>query len=135
MIETVVKTLKGTGTKVFVVTLLTSLDKEESMRIYSRSPEKVVKNLASIGNEAGADGFVCSPHEVKMLREIFPDKTLEVPGIRSEGADKGDQKRVDTPAGAIRNGATHIIMGRQIFGAPDPALEVQRLLEEELKFL
>ena len=135
MIEEVVKTLKGTGTKVLVVTVLTSIDELASAEIYSRTPIEQVGVLASIADLAGADGLVCSPQEVKELHEKYPSMTMVVPGIRSEGVDQGDQKRVGTPKGAIENGANHIVMGRQILGAADPVAEVQRLLKEELKIV
>ncbi|MGC9610847.1 MAG: orotidine-5'-phosphate decarboxylase [Minisyncoccia bacterium] len=135
MIQAVVETLKGTGTKVLVVTVLTSIDEATSEEIYSRAPIVEVRILADIANRAGADGLVCSPQEAKELREKYPNMTLVVPGIRSEGVDQGDQKRIGTPQGAIASGANHLVMGRQILGAPDPIAEVQRLLKEELKVI
>jgi orotidine-5'-phosphate decarboxylase len=135
MIKTVVETFRGTGIKVLVVTVLTSIDKKSSKEIYLRLPSEEVNQLAFIGDRAGADGFVCSPEEVKILREKYNDKLLVVPGIRSEGVDKNDQKRTGTPKGAIDNGAKHLVMGRQILGAVDPVAEVQRLLKEELNII
>lgn len=133
MIKKAVEILKGTGTKVLVVTVLTSLDSSMSEEIFCRSRLEEVKKLAEIGNEAGADGFVCSVEETQMLREKYPDKLLVVPGVRSEGVDKNDQKVVGTPVAVIESGANHIVMGRQILRAPDPVAEVLRLLKEELK--
>ena len=59
-----------------------------------------------------------------------PDAILVTPGVRSAGAGKGDQKRVATPAEAIRAGATHLVIGRQVTRADDPASEAQRILDE-----
>ena len=132
MIKEVVETLKGTGTKVLVITVLTSIDKETSEEIYTRIPIDEVRVLASIAHRAGADGLVCSPQETEELHAIYPKMDLVIPGVRSEGVDKGDQKRTGTPQGAIASGAKHIVMGRQIMEAPDPIAEVQRLLKEEL---
>lgn len=135
MIKTVVDTLKGTPTKVLVVTVLTSIDTPTSEEIYHRLPLDQVETLAAIGNRAGAHGFVCSPQEVSRIRPLYPEKVFVTPGVRSPGADVGDQARVDTPANAIKNGATHLVMGRQILGAKDPFAEVNRVLRDELKLV
>ena len=132
MIEAARLALSGANTKILAVTVLTSIDKDNCQEIYSRMPRSQVMKLAKIAVEAGADGFVCSPEEVKMLKKAFPDKEFVVPGIRSEGVDKNDQKRSDTPAKAIKNGATKLVMGRQLLNAPDPVAEVKRVLSEEL---
>jgi len=133
MIKSVVDVLKGTPTKVLVVTVPTSIDLVTSKEIYHRVPLDQVKTLAAIGDRAGAHGFVCSPQEVGELRALYPNKTFVTPGVRSPGVEVGDQARVDTPANAIQNGATHLVMGRQILGAKDPVVEVNRALREELK--
>jgi orotidine-5'-phosphate decarboxylase len=81
--------------------------------------------------EAGMDGIVCSPLEVAMVRRIAGPKTILVtPGVRSAGAGKGDQKRVATPAEALRDGANYLVIGRQVTRAKDPAAEVERILAE-----
>lgn len=119
-------------TKVLGITVLTSIDKKTGQEVYHRLPRTQVLDLAKIAAENGADGLVCSPEEVKMLRAKFPNAILVTPGIRSEGQDAGDQKRTGTPAQAIKDGSTHIVMGRQITGSEDPAKEVMRVLTEEL---
>jgi orotidine-5'-phosphate decarboxylase len=101
------------------------------MEIYGKHPSVVVPTLADIV-QAGAGGFVCSALEVETLRRKFPDKELVIPGVRSPGAEEGDQKRVDTPKNARDNGANHLVMGRQILGARDPVAEVQRVQKDEL---
>jgi orotidine-5'-phosphate decarboxylase len=81
--------------------------------------------------EARIDGLVCSPLEVASVRGIAGAAAILVtPGVRSAGSDKGDQKRVATPAEAIRNGADYLVIGRQITRAADPAAEASRVLEE-----
>lgn len=133
MIRATVETLKGTPTKVLVVTVLTSIDKKTCKEVYSRMPKAEVLALAKIAHRAGAHGLVCSPEEVYALRKKYPAMTLVTPGVRSAGADKGDQKRTGTPRDAIDNGANYIVMSRQLFSAPDPVLEMRRVLTEELE--
>lgn len=132
MIKGVVEVLKGTPTKVLVVTVLTSFDPVTCDEIYSRMPQDEVRVLAKIAKRAGAHGLVSSPEEVGMLRDLCPGMELVTPGVRSAGVATHDQKRTDTPAGAIERGANKIVMGRQLFGAPNPVLEVHRVLTEEL---
>lgn len=133
MIKAVVDGLKDTPTKVLVVTVLTSIDEQTGVEIYNRLPRDEVKILAAIAKRAGAHGLVCSPEEVKELREIYPDMTLVTPGVRSPGVDKNEQKRTGTPAQAIADGANNLVMGRQISQAKDPVAEVKRVLTEELQ--
>lgn len=135
MIGKVVKALDGTRTKVLAVTVLTSIDKESCQEIYSRMPIEQVRILAKIAHDAGAHGFVCSPLEVEELKKTYPNMLAIVPGIRSEGEEAGDQIRIDTPKSAIQAGADKIVMGRQILGNPNPIIEVNRVLREELQLV
>lgn len=132
MIRAVVETLKGTGIKVIVVTVLTTFDKQACEEIYHKLPIEEVRILAKIGSEAGADGFVCSPEEVGELSTTYSGKIFVTPGVRSPGVAKGDQKRVGTPIGALEAGATHLVMGRQVTTNEDPPSEVLRVLKDEL---
>lgn len=132
MIRVAVELLRGTPTKVLAVTVLTSLKEGTCEEIYVRRPMEEVLKLAEIANRAGAHGFVCSVEEVSELKRLYPGKEQVTPGIRSPGVDKNDQSRVDTPANAMANGATKLVMGRQILGASDPVAEVKRLSKEEL---
>ena len=132
MIASAVAAFKGTPTMVLAVTVLTSIDPKTCEEIYTRLPLDQVKVLAAIAAKAGAHGLVCSPEEAAELRRLYPNMKLVTPGIRSAGKDQGDQKRIGTPSGAIEAGASHLVMGRQILGADDPVLEVNRLLKEEL---
>ena len=88
-----------------------------------RQPAEQVLRLGRLAIEAGADGLVCSPLEVAMLRQALgPAVKLVVPGIRPEGAASGDQARTMTPAQAIAAGADWIVVGRPITAARDPGM-------------
>jgi len=135
MIKAAVQALQLSGkwhTKILAVTVLTSLDQKTCEEIYVRQPLEQVLRLAEIAHAAGAHGLVCSPQEVKELRNRYPDMILVSPGIRSPGKDTQDQQRVDTPEAAIANGSNHLVMGRQILQAEDPVAEVYRVLRDEL---
>ena len=104
------------------VTVLTSLDAAALVATgIAASPARQVLRLARLALSAGADGLVCSPLEVAMLRaELGPEARFVVPGIRPAGAAAGDQARTMTPAEAIDAGADWIVVGRPITGAADP---------------
>ena len=109
--------------KLLAVTVLTSLGPEALAEtgVDVTPPEQVLR-LAKLALAAGADGLVCSPLEVAMLRrEIGPEPLLVVPGIRPAGAPAGDQARTLTPREAITAGADWLVIGRPITGARDPA--------------
>jgi orotidine-5'-phosphate decarboxylase len=81
--------------------------------------------------DSGIRGLVCSPEEVALLRrELDAQPRLVVPGIRPAGAAVGDQKRIATPADAIRAGASQLVVGRPITQAADPAKAAQAILDE-----
>lgn len=109
--------------KILAVTVLTSLNANDLNAIgQDAEPKSQVLRLAKLAKDSGVDGVVCSPAEVAMLREALgPEFILMVPGIRPVGADLGDQKRVMTPKDAVAAGATYVVIGRPITGAPDPA--------------
>lgn len=114
------------------VTVLTSVDQSDLERdgIVRPLPE-LVELRARNAMEAGIDGLVCSPLEVKRVREITGASALIVtPGVRSAGADAGDQKRVQTPRQAVDNGANYLVIGRQVTRAADPRAEVARIHTE-----
>lgn len=124
--------ISGGKTKLLAVTILTSLSQEDLVEIgyNDDSTSDRVKQLAALTQASGLGGVVCSSHEITMLRESCgPDFALMVPGIRPAGADKGDQKRVMTPAEAIGLGATHLVIGRPITQADDPAKAAQDILD------
>ena len=103
------------------VTVLTSLDAEALHATgVAGGPRQQVLRLARLALEAGADGLVCSPLEVAMLRDALgPGPALVVPGIRPAGSAAGDQMRTMTPRDAVEAGADWIVVGRPITAAPD----------------
>jgi orotidine-5'-phosphate decarboxylase len=105
--------------KLLAVTVLTSLDAASLYELgISGSPEDQVVRLAGMALAAGADGLVCSAHEVPALRRAFgAPPILVVPGIRPAGSELGDQARVVTPREAVVAGADYIVVGRPITGA------------------
>jgi orotidine-5'-phosphate decarboxylase len=118
--------------QLLAVTVLTSMDAEQAGAVgIGRSPGKQVELLARMALDAGITGFVCSPREVGRLRELAgPETVLVIPGIRPAGAKIGDQKRVATPADALRNGASYLVVGRPITHAADPAEAAEAVLKE-----
>ena len=118
--------------RILAVTCLTSLDQSDLADLgIGRSMAAQVEVLGSLAVSAGAHGIVCSPQEVaSMRRRLGPAALLVTPGVRPTGAAKGDQKRVATPAQAVADGATHLVVGRPILEAPDPRAAAERLLAE-----
>jgi orotidine-5'-phosphate decarboxylase len=118
--------------RLLAVTVLTSMDEHELAGIgITSSPAEQVLRLARLAQSSGINGMVCSPEEVAMLRkETGLDTLLVVPGIRPAGAAIGDQKRVATPAQAIIDGASLLVVGRPITRATDPVLAAEVILRE-----
>jgi orotidine-5'-phosphate decarboxylase len=108
---------------ILAVTVLTSLDHTDLAATgIADAPSPQALRLARLAIAAGADGLVCSPLEVAMLRDALgPGPALVVPGIRPAGSAAGDQARTMTPGAAIAAGADWIVVGRPITAAPDPA--------------
>lgn len=122
-----------TGPRILAVTVLTSLDQTdlEDVGIVGRSPADQVSAMARFAVANGANGLVCSPKEVGTLSAALPKGTLFItPGVRPAGSAVGDQKRVATPADAVRDGATHLVVGRPILAAEDPVAAAKRILGE-----
>ena len=116
------------GTKVVAVTVLTSLDGEDLRATgVGGDPADQVRRLARLAREAGVDGIVCSGAEVKAARDSWPGGFFVVPGVRPAGSDVGDQKRVVTPRSALDDGASILVIGRPITGAPDPAAALKAM--------
>jgi orotidine-5'-phosphate decarboxylase len=109
--------------KLLAVTVLTSLSAAALAETgVNAQPAEQVLRLARLALSAGADGVVCSPQEVALLRQALgPAPLLVVPGIRPEGSPAGDQARIMTPREAIAAGADWLVVGRPITAAPDPA--------------
>ena len=120
------------GTKLLAVTILTSLDEGTLQAVgYQAGIQERVVQMAKLAQAAGLDGVVCSAHEAEDIRMACGEEfILMVPGIRPKGTDSGDQKRVMTPAQAIQNGATHLVIGRPITTADNPKNAVQNILKE-----
>ena len=118
--------------RLLAVTVLTSFDQTDLADLgYPCAVSELVALRVRKAMEAGIDGIVCSPLEAAAVRALAgPGAILVTPGVRSAGAGKGDQKRVATPAEAMRAGATYLVIGRQVTRAADPAAELARILEE-----
>ena len=110
------------ATKVVAVTVLTSLDDDDlaAAGVASGTAAQVAR-LAGVVRAAGLDGVVASPHETAAVRAAWPGAAIIVPGVRPAGSAVGDQKRVMTPRDALAAGASVLVIGRPITGAPDPA--------------
>ncbi len=112
----------GPGMRIIAVTVLTSLDAADLAGIgLDVTPAAQVARLAGLAAAAGADGMVCSPHEVAAARARWPEGFMVVPGVRPAGTAADDQKRVMTPAEALAAGATALVVGRPVTAAADPA--------------
>jgi orotidine-5'-phosphate decarboxylase len=118
------------STKVVAVTVLTSLDGNDLAATgISGSAKDQVKRLTELAGEAGIDGIVCSGEEVAAARDTWPEGFFVVPGVRPEGGDVADQKRVVTPFDALNDGASVLVIGRPITGAADPGQAVRDIME------
>jgi len=118
------------GLLVLGVTVLTSLDEVDLGKIGVRGavPEQVLR-LAALALSNGCRGVVASAQEASALRKEFgPDIAIVTPGVRLAGSDPHDQARIITPAEAIAAGASHIVVGRPIAAAADPAAEARAIL-------
>jgi orotidine-5'-phosphate decarboxylase len=120
-----------TATRILAVTVLTSFDADELASIGLDAPAAAAARLARVAVDAGVHGLVCSPEETSALREIVgPNGVLMVPGVRPVGADRGDQRRVATPASAIASGADFLVVGRPLREAREPRAAAQEIVEE-----
>ena len=118
------------------VTLLTSIDETDFQQNFDseRQLTDQVVYLAQLAQEAGLDGVVSSPLEIEPIRKACGDNFLIVtPGIRPEWAETGDQRRITTPAEAIRRGADYIVVGRPIIEADDPLEAAEMILDEMME--
>jgi orotidine-5'-phosphate decarboxylase len=120
------------ATRLLAVTVLTSFDQSDLADLgYTVALSDLVALRVRKAIESGIDGIVCSPLEVARVREIGgPNLTLVTPGVRSAGATQGDQKRVATPAEAIRNGADYLVVGRQVTRSENPRRACEEILDE-----
>ena len=120
--------------KILAVTILTSLDREDlNANMYKPGNiSDLVVERADRAFQAGADGVIASPLESKRIRDLgsSSDKLIVTPGIRPEGSELGDQKRISSPGIAIKNGSNHIVVGRPIVTSSDPKAAAHNILTE-----
>lgn len=117
---------------VVAVTVLTSLDDAALAEVgVLTGAAGQVATLADVARAAGCDGVVCSPNEAAAMRALLgPEALVVTPGIRPAGEDAGDQARTAAPAAALEAGASHLVIGRPVTGAADPAGAVKSILKE-----
>ena len=118
--------------KLLAVTVLTSLDENDLRQMgHACTVSELVAMRAAQARELGMDGLVASPLEARNIRKIAgPEALLVIPGVRSSGAARGDQKRVATPADAMRDGADYLVIGRQVTRAEDPVAALAAIRQE-----
>jgi orotidine-5'-phosphate decarboxylase len=127
-----VRAAAGSQLCLLAVTVLTSMDDRDLAAAgYAFAARDLVLRRAVQAMECGMGGIVCSAQEVGAVRQaVGGHMALVTPGIRPAGADKGDQKRVMTPAQAISAGSTHLVVGRPVTGAADPAQAARKIIVE-----
>lgn len=127
-----VEAAKGSELCLLGVTVLTSMDEQDVIDAgYEHDPHTLVLRRSEQALHAGMGGIVCSAEEAEAVRRIVgPDLAVVTPGIRPAGSEHGDQKRVVTPAQAIRNGSSHLVVGRPIVAALDRRAAAEAILAE-----
>jgi orotidine-5'-phosphate decarboxylase len=123
----------GSGLRILAVTVLTSYDRADmdAALIRPGAPSDIVLDRAARAFAAGAHGVIASPHEAAAVRALpeASGRLIVTPGVRPEGSARNDQKRVATPAEALRAGADHIVVGRPVWTASDPAAAAGAILD------
>lgn len=124
----------GKDLKILGVTILTSLDRADldAGLIVPGDLAEITTTRAARALEAGADGVIASPREAALIRALpeAQGKLIVTPGVRPAGSDAGDQKRIETPADAIRAGADYLVVGRPIWQAQDPRAAAEAIAAE-----
>ena len=123
----------GSSLRLLAVTVLTSYDDADLVEAgYAPVPAaELVARRAAQARDIGIDGIVCAAPEAAAVRAIVgPDRLIVTPGIRPAGADAGDQKRIVTPAEAIRLGASHLVVARPIVKAADPKAAAEAIVRD-----
>ena len=113
----------GAKTKILAISVLTSIDATILSQIgVTSTPAESVLRLVKLAQASGVDGVVASPQEIESIRKTVsnPEFLVVTPGIRPSANEAGDQKRIATPGAAIAAGASYLVVGRPITGAPDP---------------
>ena len=123
---------RGSNLVLLGVSVLTSMDEGDLREAgYALSPAELVRRRAEQARLIGMGGLVCSANEAEAVRGIVgPGMAVVTPGIRPEGTERGDQKRVATPGKALERGASHLVIGRPITGASDPTEAVATIRAE-----
>jgi len=133
--QTMKAAVKGRGTgslKILAVTVMTSYDDADLVEAgYALGVRDLVERRARQSHAIGVDGLILSPEEVSAMRALLgPDITLITPGIRPSGSAAGDQKRIMTPANAIKAGADYLVIGRPVTQADDPKASAEAIIAE-----
>ncbi|MBP1851405.1 orotidine-5'-phosphate decarboxylase [Rhizobium halophytocola] len=127
-----VEAARGSDLCLLGVTVLTSMDEQDMIDAgYEYDPHTLVLKRAEQGRAAGMGGIVCSAEEAGAVRQIVgPKMAIVTPGIRPAGGDRGDQKRVMTPADALKAGSSHLVVARPVVKAADPKAAAIAILQE-----
>jgi orotidine-5'-phosphate decarboxylase len=123
----------GVRSSVLAISVLTSIDAHVLAQIgVTSTPAESVLRLVKLAEASGVDGVVASPQEIASIRQTLnrPEFLVVTPGIRPATNETGDQKRVATPSAAIAAGASYLVVGRPITGAPDPLAAAHQILDE-----
>ena len=132
MLKAAVEAAGRSGPMVLAVTVLTSLTDADlaEIGVAGRVRDQALR-MAALARTCGCPGIVASPNEAaEIRRELGAGFAIVTPGIRPAGSQTGDQARIATPADAIRSGATHLVVGRPITAATDPAAAAREVLAE-----
>jgi len=127
---------RGSSLCLLGVTVLTSMDDADIADAgYTGDAKSLVRHRAAQARDAGMGGIVCSAEEAFAVRAMVgPSMAIVTPGIRPEGGDRGDQKRVMTPSSALAAGASHLVVGRPVTGAVDPRQAARAITAEMAGF-
>jgi len=121
----------GRPAGVLAVTVLTSMSADDLAEGgVSGTPGRQTARLAKLAGSAGCEGVVCSPEEIGVIAQVAPDLLKVTPGIRPPGTSTDDQRRIASPAEAIKRGADYLVIGRPILQAPDPGAAIRSFLLE-----
>jgi orotidine-5'-phosphate decarboxylase len=131
-LERAIVAAKETNIELLGVTLLSSMSAHDCAAVgyLQQEPTHRAETMVRYGLQKVLTGYVCAPTDVKRIRNINNYITLVVPGVRSDGEDKGDQQRIGTPAQTILDGADYIVVGRSIRDAKDPVLVANTIVSE-----
>jgi orotidine-5'-phosphate decarboxylase len=132
MLRAAVEAAKGSPLNILAVTVLTSLNDEDmdEIGVAGRVSDQALR-MAALAQTVGCQGIISSPREALLIRKSLGESfAIVTPGIRPAGAESNDQQRIATPAKAIENGASHIVLGRPITHAADPAQAARSIISE-----